>query len=138
RPSCAYGRAGVGRDPRHSHQLTRFRRWAGCNRGRLTIEPSKGATDATGRAYPAAAGRPIVRLTAPRTTSPGRGPQRPEGEESWAAEAGRLGYGGIAGSDAHIVSRIGRCGTEFSDPIGSIDDLVAALKGGRFEARIFT
>ncbi|MGH0037424.1 MAG: PHP-associated domain-containing protein [Myxococcota bacterium] len=51
------------------------------------------------------------------------------------AGAERHGYRGYGGSDAHIVSHIGRCATEFQDEIASMDDLVAALAGDRFEAR---
>ena len=50
-------------------------------------------------------------------------------------EAERHGYRGIAGSDSHIVSRIGLCATEFATPISSIDDVVAALNAGKHEAR---
>jgi predicted metal-dependent phosphoesterase TrpH len=50
-------------------------------------------------------------------------------------EAERHGYRGIAGSDSHIVSRIGLCATEFATPISSIDDVVAALNAGNHEAR---
>jgi|TARA_B100000497_G_scaffold66940_1_gene75580 predicted metal-dependent phosphoesterase TrpH len=45
-----------------------------------------------------------------------------------------LNYRGIAGSDSHIVSHIGRCATKFSRNINSINDLVEALKAGDFEA----
>lgn len=45
-----------------------------------------------------------------------------------------LGYRGIGGSDSHIVSHIGRCATRFDQPIANMDDLVAALKNGDFEA----
>lgn len=45
-----------------------------------------------------------------------------------------LGYLGIAGSDSHIVSHIGRCGTKFERDIATMDDLVAALQAGEFEA----
>ena len=48
--------------------------------------------------------------------------------------AQRLNYHGIGGSDAHIVSHIGRCGTEFVDPISTEADLVGALRAGRFKA----
>lgn len=44
------------------------------------------------------------------------------------------GYLGIGGSDAHIVSHIGRCATVFPGEIRSMDDLVAALQAGEFEA----
>jgi len=37
------------------------------------------------------------------------------------------GYGAFGGSDAHLVSLIGICATEFDDEIHTIDDLVAAL-----------
>ncbi len=43
-------------------------------------------------------------------------------------------YRGIGGSDAHIVSHIGRCATKFEQAIHSEQDLVNALKAGQFEA----
>lgn len=51
--------------------------------------------------------------------------------------AQELDYLGIGGSDAHIVSHIGRCATRFEDSIANESDLVAALKSGRFEAVTF-
>lgn len=60
---------------------------------------------------------------------------RPGEDDLSEREAARHGYAGFGGSDSHIVSRIGRCGTEFPDPIASMDDLVGALRAGRFEAR---
>ena len=51
-----------------------------------------------------------------------------------ASLAERLGYRGIGGSDAHIVSHIGRCATRFERDIVSIEDLVAALREGGYEA----
>ena len=48
--------------------------------------------------------------------------------------AQKLGYLGIAGSDSHIVSHIGRCATRFTAPIRGMSDLVAALNKGEFEA----
>ena len=56
--------------------------------------------------------------------------------ENEAAEAlaKRYGYRGIGGSDAHIVSHIGRFATRFDREIRSMDDLVGALRGGEFEA----
>lgn len=44
------------------------------------------------------------------------------------------GYRGIGGSDAHIVSHIGRCATRFPREIRSEEDLVAALREEEFEA----
>lgn len=44
------------------------------------------------------------------------------------------GWHGIGGSDAHIVSHIGRSATRFPAPITSIGELVEALKAGEFEA----
>ncbi len=44
------------------------------------------------------------------------------------------GYRGIGGSDAHIVSHIGRCVTDFEDDIRSMDDLVGSLKDGNYRA----
>jgi len=58
-----------------------------------------------------------------------------EGENEQAMEfAERYGWSCIGGSDSHIVSHIGRCATEFDDDLSNIDDLVAALRDGRFEA----
>jgi predicted metal-dependent phosphoesterase TrpH len=58
------------------------------------------------------------------------------GEDDLSAErAAHFGYRGYGGSDSHIVSRIGRCATEFEDRIETMDDLVKALQGERFEAR---
>ena len=45
-----------------------------------------------------------------------------------------LGYLGIGGSDAHIVSHIGRCATRFPGRIESMGELVEALDAGEFEA----
>jgi predicted metal-dependent phosphoesterase TrpH len=56
-----------------------------------------------------------------------------ENEEAIAL-AEEYGYGGVGGSDAHIVSFIGRCATRFDNPIRSADDLVRELKAGHFEA----
>lgn len=51
--------------------------------------------------------------------------------------ADQLGYLGIGGSDAHIVSHVGRCATRFSGPVSSEQALVEALNGGDFEAVTF-
>ena len=51
--------------------------------------------------------------------------------------ADEAGYLGIAGSDAHIVSHIGRCATRFPDHIESMGELVEALSAGEFEAVSF-
>ncbi len=48
--------------------------------------------------------------------------------------ASELGYLGIGGSDSHIVSHVGRCGTRFPVKIANMDELVDALKGEEFEA----
>src|SRR5207245_6453440 len=71
-------------------------------------------------AAPAHPGRPNVGLFdhfARRGAAPGvelveiyNGNSRPGEDERAAAEAARLGYRGIAGSDSHIVSPLGRCG----------------------------
>jgi predicted metal-dependent phosphoesterase TrpH len=44
----------------------------------------------------------------------------------------RYGYGAFGGSDAHLVSLIGICATEFDDEVRTVEDLVAALKGGGY------
>jgi predicted metal-dependent phosphoesterase TrpH len=44
----------------------------------------------------------------------------------------RYGYHGFGGSDAHLVSLIGICATEFAAPIRTAEDLVDALRGGSY------
>ena len=44
----------------------------------------------------------------------------------------RYGYGAFGGSDAHLVSLIGICATEFEDDVRDIEQLVAALQVGRY------
>ncbi len=53
------------------------------------------------------------------------------------AMAEEQGYLGIGGSDAHIVSHIGRCATRFPSPIRTEGELVAALQAEQFEAVTF-
>ncbi len=48
--------------------------------------------------------------------------------------AERYGFLRVGGSDAHIVSHVGRCVTRFEAEIRNVDDLVSALKGNSFEA----
>jgi predicted metal-dependent phosphoesterase TrpH len=58
-----------------------------------------------------------------------------QGEDEWAlAVASEYGYRGVGGSDAHIVSHIGRSATRFEATIRNMDDLVGALQQGAFEA----
>jgi predicted metal-dependent phosphoesterase TrpH len=54
-----------------------------------------------------------------------------------AAMAQQQNYLGIGGSDAHIVSHIGRCATRFPTPINTEAELVLALRAGEFEAVSF-
>jgi len=44
----------------------------------------------------------------------------------------RHGYSGFGGSDAHLVSLIGVCATEFDRDIGDVEDLVEALRAGGY------
>jgi predicted metal-dependent phosphoesterase TrpH len=44
----------------------------------------------------------------------------------------RYGYGAFGGSDAHLVSLIGICATEFEDELRTVEDLVAALTSRRY------
>ena len=46
----------------------------------------------------------------------------------------KFGYRGIGGSDAHIVSHLGRCVTRFEAEIRSMEDLVRELQTGSYEA----
>lgn len=61
-----------------------------------------------------------------------------ENEDQIAIEkAEQLGYLGMGGSDAHIVSHIGRCATRFPGRIETMGELVEALAAGEFEAVTF-
>ncbi len=62
------------------------------------------------------------------------GGSRGSEDESAQAMAAQLGYQGVGGSDAHIVSHIGRCATRFPAPVRSETELVEALQAGEFEA----
>jgi predicted metal-dependent phosphoesterase TrpH len=53
-------------------------------------------------------------------------------DERTAVLMRRHGYGGYGGSDAHMVSFVGLCATEFERAIGDERDLVQALRGGRY------
>lgn len=58
-----------------------------------------------------------------------------EGEDDIALSmAKQHDYLGIGGSDAHIVSHIGRCATRFPAPINSEGELVDALRAEEFTA----
>lgn len=58
-----------------------------------------------------------------------------DGENEQALEyAEKFGWKRIGGSDSHIVSHIGRFATRFEDTLTNIDDLVDALRAGRFDA----
>lgn len=58
-----------------------------------------------------------------------------EDEDAVAQQlADEQSYLGIGGSDAHIVSHIGRCATEFPAPIRTEMELVEALRGTDFKA----
>jgi predicted metal-dependent phosphoesterase TrpH len=95
-------------------------------------------------AVPCHPGRPNVGLFAhyaSRGPVPGvrivetlNGGSRAGENELSLAEAGRHGYRGIGGSDAHIVSHIGRCATRFESPLRDIEGVVAALRVGSYQA----
>jgi len=58
-----------------------------------------------------------------------------EGEDAAALAMARAqGYLGIGGSDAHIVSHIGRCATRFPGDIADVAELCEALRAEQFEA----
>jgi hypothetical protein len=58
-----------------------------------------------------------------------------EGEDAAAlAMASAQGYLGIGGSDAHIVSHIGRCATRFPADVADVGALCDALRAEDFEA----
>ncbi len=55
-------------------------------------------------------------------------------DEAAQTLADKYRYRGAGGSDAHLVSQIGRCATRFPAKIRSAEDLVTALQEGKFEA----
>ena len=59
-----------------------------------------------------------------------------ENEEAIAL-AEQYGYRGVGGSDAHIVSFIGRCATKFTNEVRDMDSLVSELRGSAYEAVSF-
>lgn len=65
------------------------------------------------------------------------GGSRNNEDEIACSLADEQGYAGIGGSDAHIVSHIGRCATRFKQDIRSMQDLVEALRDNAFEAVTF-
>jgi hypothetical protein len=95
-------------------------------------------------AVPCHPGRPRVGMcahVAERGAPPGvrivetlNGGSRGSEDDDARAMAERLGYLGIGGSDAHIVSHIGRCATRFSREVRSEGELASALRAGEFEA----
>jgi hypothetical protein len=58
------------------------------------------------------------------------------GDEDAVAQAmaAELGYLGIGGSDAHIVSHVGRCATRFPGTVANEQELVEALMAEEFQA----
>jgi predicted metal-dependent phosphoesterase TrpH len=95
-----------------------------------------------GIALPCHPGRPNIGLGAHYATKPPlegvvavealNGGSR-TGEDARTRELiARYGYHAFGGSDAHLVSFVGVCATEFDAPIRSMDDLVRELRGGRY------
>lgn len=95
-----------------------------------------------GIALPCHPGRPTVGLCAHYAVKPPlegvvavealNGGSR-KGEDSRTQELiARYGYGAFGGSDSHLVSFVGLCATEFDTEIRSMDDLVRALREGRY------
>ena len=75
-------------------------------------------------------GRDFSRLRAAERFN---GSNRP-GEQERAEELiSQLGLPSTGGSDAHLVSAIGKCMTRFDGDISSVQDPVAQLKNGNFE-----
>jgi predicted metal-dependent phosphoesterase TrpH len=97
-----------------------------------------------GLVIPCHPGRPTVGLYAHYELAPplegvvavetlNGGSRRGEDERA-AALVGRYGYRGVGGSDAHMVSFVGACATEFAEAIEDERDLVQALLAGRYRA----
>ncbi len=97
-----------------------------------------------GIAVPCHPGRPRVGMCAHfetkgpvegiRVIETRNGGSRAREDEAALRLAETCGYRGIGGSDAHIVSHIGRCVTRFPAPVRGVGELVEALRAGEFEA----
>ena len=92
-----------------------------------------GAEPEDERYYPAltrACESPLFELADAIEVFNGRGLER---ENAFSQEMGRkLNMRGIAASDAHEVSDIGRCATFFETRITNLQELIVELKEGRF------
>ena len=101
-----------------------------------------------GIAVPCHPGRPTVGMCAHyqergavqgvRVVETRNGGSRQGEDDAAQALAEEFGYLGIGGSDAPLVSQIGRCATRFEEAIENEDDLVRALRSGKFEAIAWT
>lgn len=60
------------------------------------------------------------------------GSNRPGEQERADALVDKHGYLGTGGSDAHVVSAIGKCMTQFDNPVSCETDLVRELRGSAF------
>ncbi len=95
-----------------------------------------------GVAAPCHPGRPTIGLCEHYATRPPlegvvavealNGGSRKGENERVQAVIDQYGYGAFGGSDAHLVSLIGICATEFDDDIRNVDDLVEALPQKRY------
>ena len=108
------------------------------------VELIQAAADSGGIAIPAHPGRFGIGLyefiqngadfSAVKVVEHLNGSNRP-GEQERAEELiGKYGYLGTGGSDAHLVSAIGACMTDFERPIANEEDLVRELASGDFHA----
>jgi predicted metal-dependent phosphoesterase TrpH len=94
-----------------------------------------------GVALPCHPGRPTVGLCAHYETKPPlervvaveavNGGSKKGEDERVQALIDAHGYAAFGGSDAHLVSFVGLCATEFERGVRSVDDLVTELKAGR-------
>ena len=95
-----------------------------------------------GIALPCHPGRPTVGLCAHYETKPPlagvvaveavNGGSKKGEDARVEALIARYGYRAYGGSDAHLVSFVGICATEFEQEVRTIEDLVRELKSGRY------
>lgn len=79
--------------------------------------------------------RPIFKIMQAIETYSGKSTKNEN--EMTLAVSQKLGIPGTGGSDAHAVGEIGRCVTFFEDNISNREELIAALKSGRFRSDYF-
>lgn len=99
---------------------------------RTLTEDDLSAANGLAAAVERASANPVLRLVDAVETQNGRGNAA---QNDFSGKLGhRLRLKGSGGSDAHALKDIGCCGTRFQKRINNLQEFIAELKAGRFEA----